>query len=93
MKTMANSRTSPRPLPKRGSPASLLRSEIENAESDGVGREDMTLRLTLGDAVKLKRDPNLAVTDISYAGGVMRFLGVRIEQGGVAASVLDRGDA
>jgi hypothetical protein len=71
-------------------PAIRFRSEIERAEADGIPREDMTLRLTLSDVHKLKRDPDLAVADISFGDGVMRFLGVRIEEGGIAESALDR---
>jgi hypothetical protein len=74
----------------RGSPAARFRKEIEAADPDGLAREDMTLRLTLGDVSHLKRDPSLAVTDISFTDGVMRFLGVKIEQGGITASTLDR---
>lgn len=59
--------------------------------AEGVSPEDMTLHLTLRDVSLLSRDPAVPVTDISYANGVMRFLGVRIEKGGVAASALDRG--
>ena len=51
----------------------------------------MLLRLTFGDVSQLKRDASLALEDVSFAGGVMRFLSVRIEQGGVAESVLERG--
>ena len=54
-----------------------------------MAREEMTLKLTKGDADLLKRDPGLQVSDISFAGGVMRFLGVRVEQGGVTESELD----
>jgi hypothetical protein len=50
----------------------------------------MTLRLTLNDVTQLRRDRSLALADISYAGGVMRYLGVRVEQGGVPQSVLTR---
>lgn len=74
----------------RGAPAEIFRREIEKAEAAGVAREDMTLRLTLNDADRLRRDRSLAVADISFADGVMRFIGVRVEQGGVAASVLER---
>jgi hypothetical protein len=63
---------------------------IETADAEGVRREDMILRLTFGDVARLKRDASLALEDISFTGGVMRFLGVRIEQGGVAESVLER---
>ena len=78
----------PAPTPPRIAAAQRLRNEIEKAEADGVRREDMLLRLTFGDVNQLKRDTSLAVDDISFAGRIMRFLGVRIEQGGVAESVL-----
>jgi len=74
---------------RRGPPATVFRKQIETAEAGGARRDDMTLRLTLNDVTALKRDRALPVTDISFAGGVMRYLGVRIEQGGVAESVLD----
>ena len=77
---------------RRGPPARVFRTQIEAAEADGVDRDDMTLRLTLSDVTALKRDRELPVADISFAGGVMRFLGVKVEQGGVDESVLDRGD-
>ena len=48
----------------------------------------MTLRLTYGDASLLKRDRALGVSDISFAGGSMRVLGVRVEEGGVPESEL-----
>ncbi|HEX6859002.1 MAG TPA: hypothetical protein VF138_02210 [Caulobacteraceae bacterium] len=53
--------------------------------------KDMLLRLTHGDASELKRDRTLAVEDISFADGVMRFLGVKAELGGVTSSRLDTG--
>jgi len=65
-----------------------FRAEIEKAEAAGVRREDMSLHLTLGDVNQLKRDRSLPVTDISFADGTMRYLGVKIVQGGVSASVL-----
>lgn len=54
-----------------------------------MDRVDMTLRLTKGDSDLLKRDPGLPMSDISFTNGVMRFLGVRVEQGGVVESELD----
>ena len=51
----------------------------------------MVLRLTLNDATALRRDRTLAVSDLSFTGGVMRYLGVKVEQGGVPESTLDRG--
>ena len=74
---------------RRGPPATVFRTQIETAEAAGARRDDMTLRLTLNDVTALKRDRALPVTDISFAGGVMRYLGVRVEQGGVPESVLD----
>jgi len=74
--------------PRRRSPAVRFREQIERAEADGVARETMTLRLTYGDASLLKRDQALGVSDINFAGGAMRFLGVRVEEGGVPQSEL-----
>ena len=73
------------------SPAAVFRKQIEAALAEGVAADDMTLKLTYGDATHLRRDASLAVADISFTGGVMRYLGVKIEQGGVAASSLVRG--
>jgi hypothetical protein len=82
----------PSSTPRRASAAAHLRQEIEKAEADGVSRASMTLKLTYGDVHQLKRDPDLPLTDISFADGVMRFLGVKVEQGGVAESSLQRPD-
>jgi len=75
------------------SPESRFRGPIQEALASGVAVEDMRLRLTLHDANLLARDRSIPVSDISYTGGTMRFLGVRIEQGGVAVSVLETGAA
>ncbi|MCR5880618.1 hypothetical protein [Phenylobacterium sp. J367] len=71
--------TQTRPAPARRpgkTPAERFRYEIEAAVAEGVKAEDMRLHLTLGDASKLRRDNAVAVTDISFTGGVMRYLGV-----------------
>ena len=81
--------SAPRPIPRRASAAIHFRSEIEKAEAGGVARTDMTLELTLSDASELKRDRGLPVADISFAGGVMTYLGVKVVQGGVVTSVLN----
>ncbi|MGA0603297.1 hypothetical protein ACO2Q3_21495 [Caulobacter sp. KR2-114] len=73
---------------RRDAPGARFRKEIEDAEQAGGQRDKMTLRLTLGDASLLKRDGTLAVSDISYAGGEMRFLGVLVTPGGVDTSEL-----
>lgn len=70
-------------------PAVEFRDAIEKAESDGVSRGDMLLKLTLSDASELKRDRTVAVEDISFADGTMRYLGVKVSQGGVPKSTLD----
>lgn len=71
------------------SPDRRFRERIETAVAGGTNPEDMVLHLTLRDVSLLSRDPAVPVTDISYANGVMRFLGVRIEKGGVAVSALE----
>lgn len=78
---------------RRGSAGVFFRDQIERAEAKGVEREAMLLRLTLSDVSHLKRDPNLALEDISFSDGVMRFLGVKVAQGGVSDSVLDEDPA
>jgi len=83
----------PKPQRRRGSAAEEARLAIEQAEADGVARSDMTLRMTLRDASELKRDPKVAMADISYGPDGMRYLGVAVDQGGgVTQSILDRGD-
>jgi hypothetical protein len=77
---------------RRASAADHFRAEIEQAEAAGVPRDHMTLHLTLNDVNALKRDRSLAVPDIQFSGGGMAFLGVRIVQGGIAASVLSYPD-
>lgn len=77
--------------PRRQNPAARFRAEIEAAEAEGTPRDAMTLRLTLNDCTALKRDRELPLADLSFAGGVMRYLGVEVAQGGVAESTLDRG--
>ena len=70
--------------------AARFRSEIQQAESQGVPLDDITLHLTLGDAEQLKRDRKVATADISFAGGTMTYLGVKVVKGETPASVLRR---
>jgi hypothetical protein len=84
------SRSSSAP-PIKGTPDTRFRGQITAALAEGVKPADMTLRLTYADATAMTRDKATPVADISYTGGVMRFLGVRVEKGGVDASALDRG--
>jgi hypothetical protein len=73
-----------RPLP----PGQRFKPEIESARAGGVAESDLLLRLTFGDASKLKRDPNVSTQDLSFQGGETRYLGVKVVEGGVATSAL-----
>jgi len=73
---------------RRGSPAGLFREQIEKAEAAGAARKKMRLHLTHADASLLKRDREVALADISFAEGVMRYLGVQVQEGGVTVSEL-----
>ena len=75
------------------SPDQRFRQEIASAVADGASPADMTLRLTLQDTSLLARDRTTPVADIRYQDGVMYFLGVRVQAGGVGASSLDVGAA
>jgi hypothetical protein len=82
----------PQPRGPRGQSVEIrFRDEITRAIVEGVPLEAMTLRLTLRDASLLARDRATPVADIRYQEGVMHFLGVQVEAGGVAASTLDLG--
>ena len=78
----------PRKPTPRASAAVRLGEVIRKAEAEGVARTDMTLHLTHSDVSALNRDREIPVTDIGYEGGAMYYLGVKVEQGGVAESVL-----
>jgi hypothetical protein len=71
-----------------GTRVTAFRRQIEAELAAGHSPQALTLRLTHADASHLKRDRSLAVDDISFAGGVMRFLGVRVEAGAVTVSEL-----
>ena len=82
----------PQRRPKNLSVAQTFTQAIDEAEQAGVDRGDMTLNLTLSDASELKRDRTIALEDISFKAGEMRFKGVKVNSGGVSASSLDRGE-
>lgn len=67
-----------------------LRDLIAAAQADGVKPAKLLLRLTLGDATEIKRDASVAVHEISFKDGEMRFLGIKVAEGGVSVSTLDR---
>jgi len=76
------------PTAPRPTVAARFRGEIERAAADGAAPDRMALHLTLGDVEQLKRDRSLPVADISFAGGTMRFLGIKVVKGDVESSVL-----
>lgn len=51
---------------------------VNKAVADGADPATLALRLTLRDESEMKRNRIIAVSDISFAGGQMRFLGVRV---------------
>ncbi len=79
------------PSPARVPTATGFRQAIAQAETDGIDKAAMTLRVTFRDESELKRDRSVGVEEISFAGGEMRFLGVKVVSGGITTSVLDRG--
>ncbi len=71
--------------------AAGFRQAIAQAESDGIDKKKMTLRVTMRDESELKRDRTVRVDEISFKDGEMRFLGVKVVSGGITSSTLDRG--
>jgi|HubBroStandDraft_1064217.scaffolds.fasta_scaffold57508_3 hypothetical protein len=82
---MAPRPTPPDPPP---APAKKFRAAIEQARQDGVDDSALLLRLTLGDLSRLKRDREIASDEISFTGGEMRYLGVKVVGGDVTTSAL-----
>ena len=72
------------PLP----PGQRFKAAIEKAKQDGVDTESLMLRLTLGDVSRLKRDRAIPAEEISFAGDVMRYLGVKVVGGDIETSAL-----
>lgn len=72
-------------------PGERFGREIRAALADGASPDDFTLRLTLMDASKIKRDPLIPLTDVSFAPDGMRYLGVRVVEGNVRSSELMEG--
>jgi uncharacterized protein GlcG (DUF336 family) len=84
---MSSEKARARPSVQKSRPEEF-RQAIEKAEAEGAARDDMVLRLTLRDAADLKRDRSVPVEDISFVGGVMRYIGVQVTPGGVGVSGL-----
>ena len=84
----------PKPLPPikpRVPIAVQLREAIAGAEAEGHARPDMTLHLTRADDSLLRRDRSVAIEDIRFQDGAMRYLDVRVVVDGVAVSALETG--
>jgi hypothetical protein len=77
----------PRPLPKQDT-IIALRAILADADDKGADRADLILHLTHRDAALLKRSPAVAMEEISFRDGEMRFLGVKVEVGDVTVSAL-----
>lgn len=86
---MASSKTPP-PQQNQAARVKQVRGWIAAAEHDGLVASELLLRLTSGDAAALKRNPQVAVHEITFNSGEMRFLGVKVQEGDVAVSVLER---
>lgn len=73
----------------RITPANRFRGEIREAVANGVGLGGLLLRLTYTDESRLVRDRETLPGEIRFDDGVMSFLGVKVQRGGVEASVLE----
>lgn len=85
---MSKTKTPPGPI-KSTAAAAGYRAAIAKAEAAGVAKADMVLRLTLKNDADLKRDRTVGVHEISFLGGEMRFLGVKVVAGGVDIANLE----
>lgn len=79
-----------KPLKPPASPAVVFGPQIDSALAGGASAKAMTLRLTLNDGRRLRRDNTVPLDQISYLGGEMHFRGVRVVEGGVGVSILDQ---
>ena len=66
-----------------------LRAAIDKAETSGVARGDMLLHLTLRDESVMKRSRSVGIDEISFEGGEMRFIGVKVVVTSEAMSSLE----
>ena len=85
---MVKTKTPPAPI-KAAAAAAGYRAAIAKAEAEGIAKADMVLRLTRKNDADLKRDRSVDVHEISFLGGEMRFLGVKVVAGGVDVASLE----
>ncbi|MES2036098.1 MAG: hypothetical protein V4466_18170 [Pseudomonadota bacterium] len=69
-----------------------LRDAIAQAQGEGIRAKDMVLHLTLRDESRIKRSRDVAMDEVSFNDGEMRFLGIRVITGDVTVSALDRAE-
>lgn len=69
-----------------------IRKWIAKADERGQPRADMVLHLSNGDISGLRRSADVQTDEISFAGGVMRFLGIEVVAApvGTPSSLEDR---
>ncbi|MET0338284.1 MAG: hypothetical protein ABW063_11070 [Caulobacter sp.] len=67
-----------------------VREWIARADREGLVRDDLQLHLSHRDLSILKRSPSVATEEISFADGVMRFLGVAVSNTAATESRLGR---
>ncbi|MFO1015639.1 MAG: hypothetical protein U1E50_17940 [Caulobacteraceae bacterium] len=65
---------------------------VQAAIADGEAPDGLALALTLRDESEMKRNRAIGLSDISFAGGQMRFLGVRVLRSPGLQSALLRGE-
>lgn len=65
-----------------------MRKWIASAESRGVARGDMILHLSNRDVSGLKRSSDVGTHEITFADGLMRFLGVEVVAANASESSL-----
>jgi hypothetical protein len=80
---MAKPQTAARPVT-----VGELKSIVEASLAGGAKAKSLVLQLTLRDAALVKRSPLFAESDIRFADGAMKVLGVRTTIGEVAESSL-----
>jgi hypothetical protein len=87
-----SSKTAPKaqPFTRAGGPSiGDMRLAIAAALEGGTPISDLRLRVTRRDEAQIKRSPDVSLDEVSFAGGEMRFLGVKVITGSIAVSMLD----
>lgn len=67
-----------------------MRKAIASALEDGLLADDLLLRVNHRDLALIKRSPAVAIHEVNFKDGEMRFLGVPVAAEAVLQSYLDR---